>query len=307
MNNSLAIIIPAYKQTFLEEALQSIANQTCKDFTLYIGDDCSPYDLESIVDKFRDKINIVYKRFESNLGGKDLVAQWERSIDLSQEEEWIWLFSDDDVMDPNCVYEFYKLIEKKQDIGLVHFNINEIKGKDRIVVPLKEYPDVMTCKDYVDSKLSGSIVSYVVEFIVRRDIFYNTGRFERYDQAWGSDFMSWVKFSDEANGIYTVKTAKVSWRSSGENISTNMSNESLYRKMKSVVKYTHCLYLFSQEHGWGHPFFYSKFALGELNRKKQHLSKSQYKNLKREYWRLMKPYAIKIFIDILRYPFYKLI
>ena len=40
--NNLAIVIPAYKSTFLPAALDSIAAQTCQDFTLYIGDDCSP-------------------------------------------------------------------------------------------------------------------------------------------------------------------------------------------------------------------------------------------------------------------------
>lgn len=112
--NNLAIIIPAYKATFLAAALDSIAAQTCQDFTLYIGDDCSPNNLEVIVDKYRDKINLVYKRFDTNLGGKDLVAQWERCIDMTQGEDWLWLFSDDDVMEKNCVEEFYKTIKENR-------------------------------------------------------------------------------------------------------------------------------------------------------------------------------------------------
>lgn len=50
----LAIIIPAYKENFLFETLQSLANQTNKDFNVYVGDDCSPYDLQSIVSRFED-------------------------------------------------------------------------------------------------------------------------------------------------------------------------------------------------------------------------------------------------------------
>ena len=107
----LAIIIPAYKATFLPAALDSIAEQTCKDFTLYIGDDCSPEPIGDIVEKYRDQINLVYQRFDTNLGGKDLVAQWERCIALSQGEPYIWLFSDDDVMEPNCVEELFKTID----------------------------------------------------------------------------------------------------------------------------------------------------------------------------------------------------
>ena len=109
--------------------MDSIASQTCKDFTLYIGDDCSPNNIGEIVDKYEDKINIIYKRFDTNLGGKDLVAQWERCIDMTQNEEWIWLFSDDDMMDKNCVEEFYKTIEDNKDCDIFHFDINVINSE----------------------------------------------------------------------------------------------------------------------------------------------------------------------------------
>ena len=56
----LAIIIPAYKENFLFETLQSLANQTNKDFNVYVGDDCSPYDLQSIVSRFEDRLDIHY-------------------------------------------------------------------------------------------------------------------------------------------------------------------------------------------------------------------------------------------------------
>lgn len=64
----LAIIIPAYKENFLFETLQSLANQTNKDFNVYVGDDCSPYDLQSIVSRFEDRLDIHYVRFSENLG-----------------------------------------------------------------------------------------------------------------------------------------------------------------------------------------------------------------------------------------------
>ena len=83
MDCDLAIVIPAYKKTYLQKTLESIANQTDKRFHLYIGDDCSPYDLKSIVEEFSDRIPLTYHRFKENLGGKDLVAHWERCIALT--------------------------------------------------------------------------------------------------------------------------------------------------------------------------------------------------------------------------------
>ena len=103
----LAIIIPVYKPDFLEEALECLAAQTCKDFTVYVGDDCSPHPLSEIVMPFKEKMNLHYTRFDSNLGAKDLIGQWERCVALAQDEEWLWLFSDDDQMDNNCVESFY--------------------------------------------------------------------------------------------------------------------------------------------------------------------------------------------------------
>lgn len=94
----MAIVIPAYKGRFLKKTLDSIAVQAHKDeFVLYIGDDASPERLDKIVESYQNKVNLVYHRFSENMGGKDLVAHWERCIQLSA-EPFIWLFSDDDLM-----------------------------------------------------------------------------------------------------------------------------------------------------------------------------------------------------------------
>lgn len=237
--NNLAIVIPAYKATFLAAALDSIAAQTCHDFTLYIGDDCSPNHLGEIVDRYRDKINLVYHRFDTNLGGKDLVAQWERCIDMSQGEEWIWLFSDDDVMEKNCVEEFYKLSEDVRRNYVVHFDINVIDEHNKIVdgVSLRHYPKRLSGLGFMNEKLSGRIVSYVVEYIFPRKLFMETGRFANFDLAWGSDILTWFRMANHCSGIYSINAnqAHVNWRKSNENISPDMSYPILKRKMEAII------------------------------------------------------------------------
>lgn len=157
--NNLAIVIPAYKATFLAAALDSIAAQTCQDFTLYIGDDCSPNNLGEIVDRYRDKINLVYRRFDTNFGGKDLIAQWERCIDMSQGEEWIWLFSDDDVMEASCVENFYKsLQETNASYDLYHFDVKVINDDGKITSIPKKYPQDLDNFSYYKGKLKGKYI-----------------------------------------------------------------------------------------------------------------------------------------------------
>lgn len=233
----LAIVIPAYKATFLPAALDSIAAQTSKDFALYIGDDCSPYDLGAIVDRYRDRMDLVYHRFDANLGGRDLVAQWERCIDLTQGEPWLWLFSDDDVMEANCVEEFYKVVKKHPAHNIYHFDINVIDGHGNLMRSVAPYPAGLTAWDFCKKRSEVKLVSYVVEYIFRRDTFMKYGRFQNFDLAWGSDVATITKLiGNKTLGI--INSAHVNWRYSSENISPDHSAKTSIRKLLSVADYT---------------------------------------------------------------------
>lgn len=235
----LAIVIPAYKSAFLEQALESIANQSDKNFRLYIGDDCSPQELEDIVEKYKDSIDLVYHRFETNLGGRDLVAQWERCIAMTEGEPYIWLFSDDDVMDSKCVARFNALPKDIKDNSIIHYDVRVIDENSELINETPEFPKKLSAESYLDEKLHGRIVSYVVEFIFPRKIYEEAGGFQNFDLAWGSDFMTWIKMAAKApNGIVTIsdEASKVNWRSSGENISPNKSREIVIRKNRSLIE-----------------------------------------------------------------------
>lgn len=275
----LAIVIPAYKGNYFAKTLDSIAAQTCQEFTLYIGDDCSPNDIEEIVSPYRNRINLVYERFDTNLGGYDLVAQWERCIDMTQGEEWIWLFSDDDVMEANCVEAFYKEIKDHPQAGLLHFDVSCISATDELVEDFPSFPPCLSVKNFIDKRLLGNIRSFVVEFVVKRDVYNRAGRFEKYDLAWGSDYVSCIKFATFSGVIHTCRNAKVKWRSSGENISTDLDKVTLVRKLKAFIRFTFWVYQYSRRHHYGHPFFYAKSAFVEIVRHKYLLSSHQYVGL----------------------------
>lgn len=239
MNRHLAIVIPAFKETFLDEAISSVANQTCKDFKLYVGDDYSPYDLKSIVDKYSNVIEIEYKRFDSNLGGKDLVAQWERCIDLINNEEWIWLFSDDDIMEPNCVEEFYRYASRNPEADIFHFNVTVIDqfSNEYLNLSIPTFPDEISSIDFYKKRMRGDLNSYVVEYVFKRETFCKVNRFESFDLAWGSDVATTLKLSLKKGYIITCENCFVKWRRSNENISPNVKGDFPRRKLSAVVNF----------------------------------------------------------------------
>ena len=235
--SKLAIVIPAYKNKYFEQVLFSIANQTNKDFKVYIGDDCSPDDLYSIVKKFENRISIVYRKFEENLGGKDLVAQWKRCIDLVSDEKWIWLFSDDDLMDQNCVEIFYNNVDLHTKEDLFHFNVKRINERNEIIGKYQPFPNYLLAEELFSKRIRNEISSYVVEYIFNIENYNKFGGFENFDLAWNSDDASWIKFSI-AKGITTLSGAFIQWRYSGDNISSKTEDKTiLLRKLKASENY----------------------------------------------------------------------
>lgn len=284
MTNKLAIIIPAYKSDFFDLALSSIANQTSKNFTLYIGDDCSPENLYSIAHNYQDKIDIIYKRFERNLGGEDLVAHWERCIDMLKDEEWVWLFSDDDLMGANCVEEFYKAIEEQKQFDLYRFNLSiinekgvEIKGGEK-----ESFPKIIDAYSFFKKRVSGKINSYVVEFVFRRNKLFEVGRFQNFDLAWGSDVATWLKIADDY-GVYTINNSAIQWRSSGVNISPNVSEVIVLRKAQAVINFFDWAYRFFEERNKSILFFCHLSMFQRIKGFACYLSKNQLNYVIRTY------------------------
>lgn len=248
IQHKLAIVIPAYKDTYFDEALNSISKQTNKDFTVYIGDDASPYDLYTIVKKFEPEINIVYIRFENNLGGNDLVAQWSRCVALTQYEEWVWLFSDDDVMDKNCVSNFYKAVKDYPDENIFHFDVAVI-NQDNKVTLTTPFPEKLSAEDLFYKKTTKQLLSFVVEYIFKRSLYVKEGGFENFDLAWGADDATWIKFLGSEQ-LLTIQGSIINWRNSGSNISSSSGNKKfIKRKINAYIAYFEWVNIFFIKNG----------------------------------------------------------
>lgn len=234
MKNKLAIIIPAYKACFFREVLDSIVRQSNRDFTVYIGDDASPDDLESIVSDYKDKLDIFYFRFEQNWGGRDLVAHWERCIELS-DEPLVWLFSDDDLMPPDAVERVIKGWKKSGECDAVFrfpLAIVDAYGELKYTNPPFE-TERISGYDFLLDKLSGKISSAACEYVFTRDVWKKTGGFVRFPLAWCSDDATWAKFADYASGIISLPGTPVYWRNAEDK---NISNSTRFdgEKLKAT-------------------------------------------------------------------------
>lgn len=234
----LAIIVPAYKKTFLSQSLQSIFSQTDQRFNLYVGNDNSPEDIDGIIEKYLCHPNLFYKKFDNNLGSKSLVKQWERCIEMMGDEEWIWLFSDDDVMDKTAVENFYKM--KPEPNNVYRFNLNIIDKENKLLSEV-EYNRIESVFSFLSNRLRYKYNNVITNYIFSRKSYRRVEGFVDFPLAWGSDDASIIQFA-EAGEILLIEGCKISWRSSGANISMIINKELGGKKILARIAFIKWLY-----------------------------------------------------------------
>lgn len=236
MPDNLAIVIPAYKDTYLSKTLAALSRQTNKNFTVYIGDDASPYSLGEIVNEYKQSLNVIYHRFDTNLGGTNLVGQWERCLQMIQEEEYFCLFSDDDLMEPACIERFYEALQQNSNFDVFHFDIDIIDSNDTIIKSCNNYPPVLSVEDFLRLLYTYQIDARMPEFIFKTQHFRLSGGFVHFDLAYRSDNAT-VMVNAENQGIFTISGAKVLWRDSGINISSSRNKELMTRRVYATIDF----------------------------------------------------------------------
>jgi len=216
----LAIVIPFYKIDFFEGTLASLASQTNQNFNVYIGNDASPDSPERLIEKYNKNNNFYYKRFEDNLGGiGKLSEQWERCIDLSeQNEEWIMILADDDYISPNFVEVFYanlKLAELNNAL-LLRFKMRRVSEENNFLVDL-EQPMLHCAVDYVwDDETHKRFISISENVFTRK--LYQEKKFRKYPLAWRVPMMMYLDFTN-VGMVLGINEAFVAIRRSNQQLS----------------------------------------------------------------------------------------
>ena len=241
MSQLLAIVIHTYRSRFIAKTLDALLTQSSHEFNLYIGDDHSPDDIESIVNPYAEKLKIEYKRFPENVGQKSLTKHWERCIKMAQEEHWIWLLPDDDVPNSECVATFLNAINTKEVLAkvfrfqTVHINVDDEVIFQPVLCPTKE-----SNVDFILKKMRYERNSSVAEYIFDKAEYYKVERFTDIPMGWCSDDMMWIKLSQQ-HDIETLPAGVVQLRQSDVNIS---SNNRKHYEVKLNAKYTFLQRLF---------------------------------------------------------------
>lgn len=126
----VTVAIPVYNgERFIKQAIDSVLNQTYKDFVLKIFDNCSTDCTSEIINSFNDK-RIKYVKNKKNIG---MLSNWKKALDSATTKYVALLFSDD-FYEPMFLEKTIKVFESNPEIAIVSagsetYNIrNELVG-----------------------------------------------------------------------------------------------------------------------------------------------------------------------------------
>ena len=230
----VSIILPAYKQKFLSQMLDSLMAQTYKDFELIVVDDASPEDIKSVVDGYKDE-RIRYYRNEKNIGGKDLVANWNHCVEYAK-GELLLLASDDDIYAPTYLEEMVRLAELHPDVDAFHCRVAVIDDDGNIIhagEPVAEYESDI---DFIMQRAINRRTQLVPDFVCRTAVLRRIGGFVNYPKAWFSDEMTWYLLAKD-KGVCASNKPLFYWRSSLQNISSNTKDT--LQKAEASIQHLH--------------------------------------------------------------------
>jgi cellulose synthase/poly-beta-1,6-N-acetylglucosamine synthase-like glycosyltransferase len=112
----VTVSIPTYNRAhLLQDAIESVLNQSLRDVEIFVSDNASTDDTRSAVASFDDP-RVHYVRNKSNIGH---LANMSRGLRLGS-APFVTILPDDDIMLPGNLERKVALLERQADIGLVH-------------------------------------------------------------------------------------------------------------------------------------------------------------------------------------------
>jgi len=212
MHPKVSVIIPTYNRAnFLRSAIQSVLNQTFKDFEVIVVDDASTDDTRQIVHEFADD-RIRYIAHNENKGGSA-----SRNIGIkSSKGKFIAFLDDDDIWMPTKLEKQLFLLNMNPEVNVVYTGARSIDKNGKVGSQLKNpslkgniYPAILK-KNYVGS------CSYV---LVRRDCFDVTSFFDEKLPS-NQDWDLWIRMAKHSQFDYVNETL-VLYRIHQERISSD--------------------------------------------------------------------------------------
>lgn len=210
----VSVIIPTYNRaTLLPRAVNSVLNQTYRDFELIIVDDGSTDNTKEVIRKYKDP-RIQYIKHDKNKGGS---AARNLGIKMAKGEYIAFLDSDDEWLPEKIYLQLDKLKATSSKVGAVYSGIKWIHDKNEKIVHCM-IPNLRGDL-YVDN-LTGCFMGQTP--LVKRECFDDGISYDESLQS-HQDWDLWIRISKKYDLDYVEELLYI-YHISGNQLSNNLES-----------------------------------------------------------------------------------
>ncbi len=226
---TFSILIPSYKDTFLAECLDSCLSQTYSDYEIIVVNDSSPYDLDSIVEKFKNP-KLHYYKNETGYGAEKLVDNWNHCLQLSS-GDYVLCIGDDDKLKPCCLENYQQLIVSHPGLDVYHTRMEIIDTDSNVVTIQEERPTTESVFSMIWHFWHGRR-QVIGDWCFKAETMKENGGFFPLPYAWSSDNLTAFKYAIK-KGVANTNIPGFQYRESSITLTSKHTHSTIEGKIKA--------------------------------------------------------------------------
>lgn len=226
----LSICIPTFNRgKYLTNLLPKLVDLNIPDYEIIIVDNKSTDDTVKIFKGFTYK-DVKFFQNDRNIG---MVNNWNRCIELAS-GDYIILIHADDLVDPKLFTEYYKILIKYPNIGLIFSFPYLIDENDQIIGQKKILKGNLVIEGaYLFKILLMTNFIYASGVLIKKDCYRKAGVFcEKYNLL--PDFDMWLRILLITPAIYLDKPL-FSYRIHPENIFSKIDQKTAFKEYLAIL------------------------------------------------------------------------
>ena len=219
----VSVIIPNYNHdSYLDERIQSILNQTYQEFELIILDDCSLDNSLDVIEKYRHHSKVSHViRNEINSG--HVFSQWRKGFELAK-GNLIWIAESDDSCDSTLLEKLVKGFVDNENVVLSFCRSRsmDVNGHlHRVLQPeFSDRPFYQSITFMHQYLIWQNIVMNASSAVFRKDVALSIDK--GYMELKGvGDWLFWIEIAERGN-VYVVNEPLNYFRDHGTNTTSKM-------------------------------------------------------------------------------------
>jgi glycosyltransferase involved in cell wall biosynthesis len=244
----VSVIVPNYNHSkYLRERIDSILNQTYRDFELIILDDFSNDGSRAIIDEYVSKYPDILHFYNGHNSGSAF-RQWDHGVRKST-GEFIWIAESDDFAEPGFLEKAVPVLEKNPDTALIYCNsrvIDETRNRNYIVSEQKKHlhPSKWsgdyfnTGRDELEKYLYlNNTINNVSGVLFRRSSYIDAG-YADYDMNYCGDWFLYIRMMLISNIAYIAEPLNTIRIHEGSTCHQYFRKSTYFEEMLRIYKFT---------------------------------------------------------------------